>query len=45
MSCIDMIKSSVVTMCDGKSYKIARGGKDYVAARYTESAKEFLINE
>ena len=45
MSCIDMIKSSVVTMCDGKSYKIAGSKKDYVAAHYTEFAKEFLINE
>lgn len=35
MSCIDMIKSSVITMCDGKSYKIARGKKDDVVARYT----------
>ena len=38
MSCIDMIKSSVVTMCDGKSYKIARGRKDEVVALYTEFA-------
>lgn len=45
MSCIDMIKSYVVTMCDGKSYKIARGKKDYVAARYTEFVQKFLINE
>ena len=35
MLCIDMIKSSVITMCDGKSYKIARGKKDDVVARYT----------
>lgn len=35
MSCIDMIKSSVITMCNGKSYKIARGKKDDVVARYT----------
>ncbi|MGN0619216.1 MAG: LytR/AlgR family response regulator transcription factor [Ruminiclostridium sp.] len=35
MACIDMIKSSVITMSDGKSYKIARGKKDDVVARYT----------
>lgn len=40
MSCIDMIKSSVVTMSDGKSYNIARGKKEYVVATYTEFVME-----
>ena len=40
MSCIDMIKSSVITMCDGKSYNIARGKKEDVVKRYTE----FVLN-
>lgn len=41
MSCIDMIKASVVTMCDGKSYNIARGKKEDVVKRYTE----FVLNK
>lgn len=41
MSCIDMIRSSVVTMCNGKSYNIARGKKDDVVKRYTE----FVLNK
>ncbi|MGN0597589.1 MAG: LytR/AlgR family response regulator transcription factor [Ruminiclostridium sp.] len=41
MSCIDMIKASVITMCDGKSYNIARGKKDDVVKRYTE----FVLNK
>ena len=40
MSCIDMITSSVITMCDGKSYNIARGKKEDVVKRYTE----FVLN-
>ncbi|MGN1102003.1 MAG: LytTR family transcriptional regulator DNA-binding domain-containing protein [Huintestinicola sp.] len=39
MSCIDMIKSSVITMCDGKTYKIARGKKDDVSMLWDISAK------
>lgn len=35
MSCIDMIKSSVITMCDGKTYKIAGVKKDDAVAHYT----------
>lgn len=41
MSCIDMIKGSVVTMCDGKSYNIARGKKEDVVKRYTD----FVLNK
>ena len=40
MSYIDMIKSSVITMCDGKSYNIARGKKDDVVTQYTA----FVLN-
>lgn len=40
MSYIDMIKSSVITMCNGKSYNIARGKKDDVVTQYTA----FVLN-